>query len=167
MFRSVLEAMLQADPLLRWRSLLVRKMLARFAPQIAAYPLEHGFPAEPASWRNFYRFAPLIPHFGKKVLAARPLAIARQKPVDSAGSGLRAHLWKDERIRELLYIPEMKAGDLLEPSALRNFLERSEQESFAFDDQWGRLLSLEWSLRTADTTRRALVPFNLPGANWA
>src|SRR4029077_20823790 len=67
LFRSVLETMLRTRALLRWRSLLIRKMLARFQPEMAAYPHEHGFPVEPTTWKNFYRFWPLASYFGHKV----------------------------------------------------------------------------------------------------
>ena len=79
LFRSVLETMLRTRALLRWRSLLVRKMLARFQPEMAAYPLEHGFPAEPTTWKNFYRFWPLASYFGRKVAGklARTMGVHR------------------------------------------------------------------------------------------
>jgi hypothetical protein len=156
MFRPVLETMLQAGSLLRWRSLLVRKMLAKFSPQLASYPLEHGFPAEPVSWRNVHRFAPLGPYFAKKVVgkAARTLGVRRAIAEDSEMTP-RLQLWNNERVRETLLPGTMKLSSWLDPSALESFLKRSTQRDFAFGDQWARLLSLECALRAADRVARA------------
>ena len=67
MFRSILEIMLRAEPRARHRSLLVRAMLARHYPTWAAYPLEHGYPAEPFGIRNAWRFLPLGAHYLGKI----------------------------------------------------------------------------------------------------
>ena len=67
MFRSVLETMLKIVMSLRKRSLLIRKMIENLDPQLAKFPLEHGYPALPARWDTFLRFWPLPIHYGKKV----------------------------------------------------------------------------------------------------
>lgn len=67
MFRSILEIMLRAEPRARYRSLLVRAMLARHSPAWAAYPLEHGYPAQPFGIANAWRFLPLAGLYGAKV----------------------------------------------------------------------------------------------------
>ena len=41
-------------------------MLKRLQPQLAAVPLEHGYPAEPFGPTNFYRFAPLLTSYAGK-----------------------------------------------------------------------------------------------------
>jgi hypothetical protein len=155
MFRSVLETMLETSSLLRWRSLLIRKMLTKFSPRLADHPLEHGFPAQPATWTNFYRFTPLVPYFGGKVLAK----IGGKVGLHCAhGSNIslrpRIQLWRDEQVRELLRPANMKLSAWLDSVALEDFLKRSERENFSFGDQWGRLLSLECALRVATRARQ-------------
>lgn len=80
MFRSILEIMLRAEPRARHRSLLVRAMLARHYPKWAAYPLEHGYPAEPFGLRNAWRFAPLFGFYGKKVACKAMQRFAKKLP---------------------------------------------------------------------------------------
>lgn len=67
MFRSVLMPILDAVPLSRWRSLLVRRMLADTTPVLANLPLEHGYPATTANFTNLYRFAPALGHYIHRV----------------------------------------------------------------------------------------------------
>jgi hypothetical protein len=157
MFRSVLEPMLETRALLRWRSLLVRKMLAKFSPRMAAYPLEHGFPAEPTTWRNFYRFTPLGVYFAEKVVRKVKGKLGERKAATSTGSRLtpRLQLWNDERVVEVLRPAHMKLNAWMDVNALEDFLGRSQGASFAFGDQWARLLSLECTLRSVERGRQA------------
>jgi hypothetical protein len=155
MFRSVLETMLQTQSLLRWRSLLIRKMLQEFSPRMAEHRLEHGFPAEPASLRNIHRFYPLVDYFGKKVLnkfggrLGFHDATGHEKIVSP-----RLLLWRDERVHELLRPTQMKLSNWMDPSALEDFLKRSRGEDFQLTGQWGRLLTLECALRVATRQRQ-------------
>ena len=157
MFRSVLEPMLETRALLRWRSLLVRKMLAKFSPRMAAYPLEHGFPAEPTSWRNFYRFTPLGVYFAEKVLRKVKGKLGRRKAATPTGTTRvpRLQLWRDERVADVLRPAGMKLNAWMDVSALEDFLKRSQETNFAFGDQWARLFSLECALRAVERGRQA------------
>jgi hypothetical protein len=67
MFRSVLMPILDAVPLSRWRSLLVRRILADNTPALASLPLEHGYPATTATLGNLVRFAPVVGHYIRRV----------------------------------------------------------------------------------------------------
>ena len=67
MFLTVLAPVIEARPLARWRSLLVRHLLAHIAPQLAQLPLEHGYPAAPATLANLHRFAPVLGHYVGRV----------------------------------------------------------------------------------------------------
>jgi hypothetical protein len=155
MFRSVLETMLETRSLLRWRSLLIRKMLTKFSPRLANHRLEHGFPAQPATWRNFYRFSPLVVYFGEKALAKVGAKLGLQRAaIYNTGLRPRLQLWRDEQLRELLRPANMKLSAWVDSVALENFLKRSEREDFSFGDQWGRLLSLEFALRVATRARQ-------------
>ena len=155
MFRSVLETMLETRAVSRWRSLMIRKMLARYSPIMAAYPLEHGFPAEPTTWKNFYRFFPLAKYFSEKV--ANKVGLRRKEETTNGSADLRLQLWSQEPVQELFRPSNMRLGGVMDKSALAGFLERSKQNDFRFAEQWARLLSLECALRAAD---RARLSFN-------
>jgi len=143
MFRPVLETMLQTRASLRQRSLLVREMLARFQPQLANYPLEHGYPAVPAGATNLHRFWPLAVYYGGKVLQRTGWAKRRSSPQPTP----RVQLWEDKQIQELLRPSTMKSAQLLELQPLADFLASSRRPGFTADKEWCRLLSLEHTLR--------------------
>jgi len=151
LFRSVLETALQTRSRLRRRSLLTRRMLAEFQPQLAEFPLEHGYPALPATWKTFPRFWPLPKYYGKKLLS-RLARLTRGHPRSlalSAGSlPLRLQLWREEEVQELLYPAKMGLSHLVDVTSLGDFLKRSQQPNFLFNDQWERVLSLEYTLRS-------------------
>ena len=144
-FRPILEVMLQARSSLRQRSLMVRKMLARFQPTLAEFPLEHGYPATPAAWTNFYRFFPLFGYYGGKVLQRAGLRRSSQSQLQATSP--RMMLWKEGEVRELLQPSSMKSAGLLDEHGLQNFLDASQHPGFSHDGEWQRLLSLEYALR--------------------
>lgn len=152
MFRSVLETMLQASYRLRRRSLLIRRMLAAYQPAIAAYPMEHGYPTVPVTWKTLARFWPLIPYYGSRVaeefrerfgLKGTPPARQSAEP-----------LWADPSIQDLLVPARMKASSVLDGDALRAFLEAAHQDGFSKRAVWNRVLTLEYALRSAASMRR-------------
>jgi hypothetical protein len=151
MFRSVLETMLQTEQRLRQRSLLVRRMLERLQPRLAAYPLEHGYPAEPFRWGNAHRFAPLLMSYGRKVWDKgwRVLGVKRAATNGSQVEPARLQLWREEAVREVLQPVTMQLRDWLSKERLQTFLNTSQQPSFSYEQQWARVLSLECALRAA------------------
>jgi len=157
LFRSILETILQTETRLRRGSLLVRKMLAEFQPQLASFPLEHGFPALPVTWKTFHRFLPAARFYADKV--TRRLGLRSPKSSQRANgepSILPPHLqlWRDEEVRSLLHLRNMKLGSLLDWAAAENFLKHSQSSTFPFGAQWTRLLSLEYALRVSESIGR-------------
>jgi hypothetical protein len=157
MFRSVLETMLKVRPRQRLRSLLIRQLLAQFQPKLAAYPLEHGYPAMPATWRTLPRFFPLVSYYSGR--AARKLAQLAGRTTVGNASGApvtvrRLHLWQDQEVCALLDPARMRAAAFLDPSGIAGFLGKSRSEAFSFDGQWSRLLSLECALRAIELATR-------------
>jgi hypothetical protein len=150
LFRSVLETMLQATTRSRRRSLLIRKVLAALQPRLAAFPLEHGYPALPVTWRNVHRFWPVPLDFGKKVLAKVGSRVggSRWRRLATSPDRLpaRLHLWHDEDVQVLLQPATMRLGSVVNPDTLRAFLRRSQGQDFPWDAQWARVLSLEYAL---------------------
>ncbi len=159
LFRSVLETMLQTTARLRRRSLLIRRMLAEFQPRLAEFPLEHGYPAVPVTWRTLHRFWPVPKYYGEKVLSKVVHTGGRRWEPRSSQGGLpvRLHLWREEEVREVLRPDTMRMGCLVDRATLGDFLERSRRSDFPFDGQWARVLSLESTLRLLEHTKANLV----------
>ncbi len=153
LFRSVLETMLQTATRLRRRSGLIRYMLADFQPRLAEFPLEHGYPAAPVRWKNVARFWPLPLYYGKKVVSRLFSKIGKKRSAVPESLPPRLQLWAEDEVRELLRPAGLKVGELLDHIALNNFLERSHRQNFPFEDQWARVLSLEYTLRARDGLR--------------
>ncbi|MGH9767553.1 MAG: hypothetical protein ACREAB_08990 [Blastocatellia bacterium] len=147
MFRSVLETALQTTARTRKHSRLVRSLMTMLHPQLAAYPLEHGYPAAPLTLKNLPRFTPALWHYAKKAWGKvnekfinRPAAQAEPKPD-------RLRLLDDEEIRETLNPAKMRLNRLIDQLRLQDFLESSQQSRFAFDSQWRRVLAIEMTLQ--------------------
>ena len=161
LFRPVLETVLQTRAYLRQRSLLIRRMLAELQPRMAEFPLEHGYPALPVTWKNFYRFWPLLGYYGTKVLSKMAHQIGRNwlsqtSPIDY--DLIRLQLWSEEEVQELLRPTAMELGCLVDPAALNNFIQRSRQKNFPFNKQWVWILSLEYTLRVLKAKKVQLQP---------
>jgi hypothetical protein len=155
MFKSVLETMLAIQVRLRRRGVVIRQMLARFRPQWAAVPLEHGYPAVPATWRTAHKFLPALGHYGQKAWSKVGRKLQRESSRTPAVSGppIRIQLWSEEQVRALLDLRTMLTRGFLETQSLQFFLERSQKADFPFDAEWRRLLSLEYTLRTLKSSR--------------
>jgi hypothetical protein len=159
LFRSVLEAMLRTKARLCRRSLLVRRLLAEYQPEMAAVPLEHGHPALPFTWRTAPRFWPLALCYGKKA-ARKVLAKAGFKGRPTAEVSPCLQLAQDQQARDVLHPPTMRLKGLLDSSSLADFLRRAREPGFRYDGQWARVLTLEITLRKlANCRARGVSPF--------
>ncbi len=148
MFRSVLETMLLTSFAGRQRSLVVRKMLAQYQPEIAEFPLEHGYPAVPATIWNLPKFWPIIPSYGRR--AAKKLNSYRRRGISpQATNNARLRLWTVPEIRKLLDSETMKTAAIFEPSALASFLKGSQVPDFSRSAEFNRILSLEMAIAGA------------------
>ena len=156
LLRSVLEPVLQTDAHLRQRSMLVRRMLVDYQPQLANYPLAQGYPAAPLTWKNLLRFWPAVGHNARRVQSKlrRLLGGAAATAVVPGQLPVHLQLWGEEEVREMLHPSGMKLDNFLNHKALETFLERSRQRDFPFSTQWSRLLSLEYTLRALDQLRQ-------------
>ena len=156
LFRPVLETLLSVRARDRRNSMLVRRILAEYAPDWANYPLESGFPAAPMTLGNFYRFAPMANYYGKRIAAK----ILRGSIWGTPGwmPAERMRLGEREEVRRLLEVGSMRVGLILDAEGLAGFLRRARSEDFAFDEEWGRILSLEVTLRgLEDVGARVIV----------
>jgi hypothetical protein len=150
MFRPVLETMLQARFAARERSFLVRLMLAKYQPELAACWLEHGYPALPATWRTVTKFWPLLPHYSAKVI--RKVKSRYTRDVRDQSETTRLELWRDDKVIDLLRPESMRTMEILDKHKVTQLLEASQRPRFAEGRLWSRLLSLEYALSRASTS---------------
>ncbi len=142
MFRPVLETMLEAQPASRKRSFLIRRMLARYQPALAAYPLEHGYPALPANWRNLPKFWPLLPYYaGRVVNKLKSRGIGTRNTPTTANLSLSVEL-----LREMLNPPKMRVMEILDKDKVDSLLKSSREPGFSQMKELNRLLTLESAL---------------------
>jgi asparagine synthase (glutamine-hydrolysing) len=145
MFRSVLEVMLQAEYSVRQRSLLIRQMLSKFQPTIAAFPLEHGYPALPATPATFLRFWPIVPGYARK-------AFRKVMPRRKTG-GATTTRTSDFQASFARWIAEQvsvssQCSRLIDPEALDAFVLASLRPDFSRYAEWNRLFSLTSALNS-------------------
>ncbi|MGH9939597.1 MAG: hypothetical protein ACREAM_25430, partial [Blastocatellia bacterium] len=147
MFRSTLETALQTTVRTRKHSRLVRSLMTMLHPQLAAYPLEYGYPAAPLTLKNLPCFTPAAWRYAKKTWSK-----ANERWLDHPADSTEAkpdrlRLLDDEEIRETLSPANMKLNRLIDPLLLQDFLESSQLSRFAFDQQWRRVLAAEMTLQ--------------------
>ncbi len=142
MFRSVLEAMLAASPRVRRHSYLVRRMLAVHHPELARYPLEHGFPAAPFSLTSAHRFLPVVGHLAGKVWnrARRQLGIGQHLPTGTSSTGRL-----NGQIAAKLDPATMRLGTLYGRDALQSYVEALAGDAAVVPAS--RVYSIECALR--------------------
>lgn len=150
MFRSVLETSLQVPARERRGSGLVRRMLVDLYPSFANFPLEHGYPPLPVTWRNLHRFWPVPVYYGKRVLAKVFPARGAVNPSANANSGPpRVRFAPVGEVQDLMRPTEMRLGALVGEAALTRFLE-GPGAGGSYEQTWTRVLSLEYTLRALE-----------------
>ncbi len=147
LFRSVLETALQTTVRTRKHSRLIRSLMAMLHPQLAEYPLVYGFPAAPLTLKNLPRFVPALPRYAHKAWDRMNERWLERHAAQTGPKPDRLRLLDDEEIREILNPAKMKLNRLIDPLRLQDFLESSQYSSFAFDQQWRRVLAAEMTLR--------------------
>lgn len=147
MLRSVLETMLQTDARQRRRSLLTRRVILALQPRMAAYPLEHGYPALPFAGSTLPRFLPALPVYARQMSRKMARRYGWDESDLSEQSAFRLRLQHDEELLATLQPATMRISELIAGERLCAFLIAAQQPQFPFAVQWQRLLSLELTLR--------------------
>lgn len=147
MFRSVLMPILDAVPLARWRSLLVRRMLADTVPMLANLPLEHGYPATTARLANLHRFAPVAGHYLNRV---KEKAIRRPPPQVATGN--------DSDLLEQLTLRdtsdwEIANSGVFSANRLDYYNQQARQKGLSLAGR--RLLTIELALRSVTRAKQS------------
>ena len=152
-FGQVLDPILAAKAATRFRSLLVRRILERFAPTLARIPLEHGYPPIPANVLNLWRFAPLLGHYSGKVWSKLSARLGRQAPSAAGHTEPLAvrpefiRLFEASELPSWLAVPKLLDSGLFRADRLAAFLDPGVPVGGRNLEQWRRLVTLEGLLR--------------------
>jgi hypothetical protein len=148
MLRPLMETILQTSARLRHRSLFMRMAILKMQPRLANHPLEHGYPAIPATFSNLHRFMPLAAHYGSKVLnrvrrkvdgIALFVAPKRQPSLTSSN---------ESEAQSILKTLSAPLPDLLDERMVEPLI-KGQGKDFAAGTTASRLLTLELALRIA------------------
>jgi hypothetical protein len=158
LFRTVMSTMLAMTAGIRRRSLVVRRFLAEHQPDLAAIPIDNGYPPMPFSLRTAHRFRGLPAYyFGRAITHARRRAgFTPPRPPETLETmPPRMHLRLDEGVRALLDPARVRLSEIADVRGLRDFLARAEFREFPYDEQWNRLLTVECGLEMLAKVRLA------------
>ena len=149
MFRSVLMPILDAVPLARWRSLLVRRMLADTTPVLANLPLEHGYPATTATLANLHRFAPVLGHYANRVKEK----LSPSLPSSNA-TGDDSELLAQLKLRNVSDWT-LSQTDIFFASRIEHYVDQANRSGLTTAGR--RLLTLELAWRSVQSARLTLA----------
>ncbi len=136
---------------------LVRRMIDRLDPRLAAVPTTWGGPAQPLRLSNLHRFAPFYADLGRR--AANKIAertLGRHVHGASQPPDERRVAEKVEILRQLSTedrppaAGDMRSAALYHESKLNDFLRRARGTDFGDDALLGRVVTVELALRAAD-----------------
>jgi hypothetical protein len=153
--KSVFTTAISISPRHRNFHRLMREMMSRLDPAIAAINTETGGPAEPVRLANAYRFAPYFYRRGLRFAMrarGRLLGSGGTTPEPTARDLVRAGLVRSLRGKGRLDPTTMRSGALYEPRRLADLLDRAETAPTMVD--WsllGRLITVELAMQAVDT----------------
>ncbi len=147
LFRSVLDTALQTSVRTRKHSKLVRRLIARLQPTLAAYPPGQGNRASTMAVGILPRFVPSMWDQARKSWSKGSGRLFGRNSSLSEWEAERLRLWNDQQVQEMLTPARMRLNRLIDEFRLQGFLDSSRQAHFAYDHQWRRLLSVEMALR--------------------
>ena len=145
MFRSLLMPMLDATPVARWRSLLVRRMLTDMTPALANLPLEHGYPATTARLANLHRFAPVLGHYARRV--GEKLSRRQQAPESTSSDSVLLEQLGLQKVGDW----KLARGDIFAASRIGHYIDSAAKQGLSVAGR--RLLTLELALRSVVQAR--------------
>lgn len=156
-FAEALDPILAAKASTRFRSLLVRELLARHAPRLADIPLEHGYPPRPATLTNLHRFRPLAAHYAGRVLGKvrSKLGVVTRATTPETAATLTprwsyADLFRDLPLADWLAAPSLRGTGLVVPERLADALDPDRPRRGTALEQWRRLVTVEAILRASE-----------------
>ncbi|SJM89089.1 hypothetical protein [Crenothrix polyspora] len=140
-FRPILQVVLETKANARLRSLVVRTMLANHLPTLGQLPLEHGYPAMPATWRNIHQFTPIIAHYHQRI--TDKLLRRWHKPSTAVTGDKTQNITEDPQLLAILPVPYLCACGLFNAERLQHFMHAANRQN---SEQWRRLFTLEMTM---------------------
>ncbi len=149
-YPAVLEPILSAKSSARFRSLLARRMFAKYQPVLAEIPLEHGYPPAPFSLGNAHRFWPILSHYGARIsdkISTRmmPSGVPAQAP--QSPRERFPHVFSNSALATWLAKPLLLKSGHFEPETTLAFLNPDQPLPGGRLEQWQRMCTVEWTLR--------------------
>jgi hypothetical protein len=135
MWRQPMELILATPPAARVRHRLSRRIIEHLNPELAALPMEQGYPALPLRLNTAHRFGPLLREIAGKAMSRIP------RPMNTAVLTLKSQktIWNDQGLRELMQPGHMVTSDLYRHTTLAELL----RPPFRQQDLLNRVVTLE------------------------
>ena len=131
---------------------LIRHMIERLNPAVAAVPTTSGGPAQPPRITNLHRFAPYYVRLARKAtakigqnLTKRRMTGARALPVVSQRTAARRFVLHHLNLQP----SQMRSGSLYNAPAFERFIHQADDETFRDSALLGRVIAAELALREA------------------
>jgi asparagine synthase (glutamine-hydrolysing) len=153
-FAEALEPILSAKVSARFRSLLARELISKYAPKLATIPLEAGYPPCPATLANLHRFAPMVGSYARRAARkiGRKLGVIAQGSTPETSTVLTpreafAGLFGELPLGDWLGAPLLQDSGFFAPERLAAALDPDRPRRGGDIEQWRRLVTLEMLLR--------------------
>jgi hypothetical protein len=156
-FKAVFNVAISIDPQYRNRHRLVRAMIERLNPRVAAINTHMGSPAQQMRLSNLHRFAPYYKTLGRKAIATLSRRYLHRSflapaPVfnDRVTAARRTLL--DRLNQEAPFVhANLRSGSLYNPEQLDAFLRRAYNPDFTQTDLLGRVITTELAMRAVES----------------
>ncbi|RLC80053.1 MAG: hypothetical protein DRJ03_10355 [Chloroflexi bacterium] len=145
----------------RWRqhSRLVRHLMARVNPELAAFPTTDGGPALPMCLSNITKFRRYWISIGKQLVrkaSQATLGYSILPPLRDEFDSYPLARWRRETLDilardNILNIKTMRSAALYDPERLAAFLQTARNDDFKQEPLLSRIITVEMALRTLDT----------------
>lgn len=152
-FRAILQPILEAKTQARLRNLLVRTMFANYLPSLGKLPLEHGYPAMPATLSNIHQFTPLVLHYGGRVF--NKVTRRWQKTTLAKMLGKQHLGLEDSPLIALFEVSNLSESGIFNPERLQQFMGETGHQFHSA--QWRRLITLEMTIAKVELLRGYLA----------
>ncbi len=155
--KDVFRAAVSVDYRYRNNHRLMRHIIQRLSPDIAALPTTRGGPAQPWRPSNVYRFLPYYARLGRKAvnklgpkLVGRPLLLTHTDFPWSASANATVLRWLFDG--QEASSGALHSAGLYNPGRLEHLLASAERPGFKERSLLGRVVTVELALRAVGTT---------------
>ncbi|MGY1671028.1 hypothetical protein [Geodermatophilus sp. SYSU D00710] len=155
-FRPVFEVAFSTDHRHRNGHRLMRHMVERLDPVVAALPTTRGGPAQPLRITSAHRFAPYYTQLARKAVTkvsdrvlGRPLLMQRR--TFPWASRVNASVLEELAARGSFRPDQLRSGDLYRPETLRRLLQTGRRPGATQDALLGRVITVELCLQATGT----------------